>query len=850
MNNNFEPSSQGVFVPGLVKPILSPNINGVKVPELVDPSPTYQKNIDAKLISPQLFQYFFASDTNTNIPMELDLDFASSVINGETVYTFHDESFFPIDGQGFDNATLVGYVDQKWADINGTIRNFHFCLSINSAFTMRKGLTFNLTVDDDVWMFINSQLIIDLGGIHDLVDASVDLDAIIPPLTIGTTYPFDFFYCERKAPGSNLKIQTNILQMCEPNAIDYCGPISNLCITRRCPAANTPGVIPEGAGSNLGSKCSYSMAGEDITDKCIIATCNITTGVVVYNPLPLLEINCQQQVCNNATGISQLPSKCDSSRPCEETSETVTLIQAGYQAFQLSIARSAIRTMNLSMANVSVQVVHLALVVVHVFHPLVNVRIHVSIDPDFSVLVDNDNAKSIENSICPADEKFWTIGKLAGIIVAIVVLVGIIVITSVYLRKPFQYKIRIILDERKALVGQTLHVTHDGGVKKQLFKAGQGVDMPKLCGVSCLIVHYVGKTIDGTVFENTHHLPQFKQQLGKMVVLGSSSDDGVPEGLMMAIKTMKRQERASVTLRSKYAFGSAGVYGKILPNVTCVYDIELVAFSAIEDLSVKRDGSVSKRVIVAGNGEQRTRLESSIIMSYTLTDVATNKVLEQKKDQAYTVGDGDKVLADLDIVVLSMTAGERSMVTLGAKAGKDKKSLDITLIKSTQPEMFTADSRLTKATERKVKAGKLFSAKCYAEAIRWYQRAADLCELGTGEEDKAACQVLRVQCMVNQGVCRLLMTEYKATIQICTAVIGEDTNHIKAHYLRGKAYRELFEFEASRADFTTILAIDPTNADTLKEMDILKRREAEELSKEKIIYSKSMESFQTPTVRP
>lgn len=86
--------------------------------------------------------------------------------------------------------------------------NFHFCLETHAEFVYRQGQKFSFTGDDDVWAFINKQLVVDLGGVHAAVDAVVDLDTL--GLTEGEIYDFDFFMCERNSTGSNLKIKTSI----------------------------------------------------------------------------------------------------------------------------------------------------------------------------------------------------------------------------------------------------------------------------------------------------------------------------------------------------------------------------------------------------------------------------------------------------------------------------------------------------------------------------------------------------------------------------------------------------------------------------------------------------------------
>lgn len=110
------------------------------------------------------------------------------------VYSYISNSFFPIDGQGWGN--------------QGNGHNYHFTLELSTMFTYQAGQTFNFTGDDDVWVFINGQRVIDLGGIHGAASASVNLDTL--GLTAGNDYAFDFFFAERHLTESNLKITTSI----------------------------------------------------------------------------------------------------------------------------------------------------------------------------------------------------------------------------------------------------------------------------------------------------------------------------------------------------------------------------------------------------------------------------------------------------------------------------------------------------------------------------------------------------------------------------------------------------------------------------------------------------------------
>jgi len=159
------------------------------------------------------FNQWYHDTPGVNFAKNLNITLIKNKQSNPTTWTYDNSSFFPIDNQLFCKNV------PKCSGLNGTLgqpkvgyHNFGFTFMVHSTFTYQGGETFNFTGDDDVFVFINHKLAIDLGGVHGAAPASINLDAQQAQLglTQGGTYDFDFFYAERHTVLSDMKITTSI----------------------------------------------------------------------------------------------------------------------------------------------------------------------------------------------------------------------------------------------------------------------------------------------------------------------------------------------------------------------------------------------------------------------------------------------------------------------------------------------------------------------------------------------------------------------------------------------------------------------------------------------------------------
>ena len=181
-------------------------------PTLAGSSPTLtalgNTEIDNTPGSAGAFSNWYTNVSNT-APYSLVLTETSP---GSGVYDYTNTAFFPLDGQLLGN--------------EGRSHNYHFTYAISSTFGYEAGTgqQFKFTGDDDVWVYFDKKLGIDIGGVHGAETRTVKLDELLAGYADGN-YSFDFFFAERHTTQSNLQIETS-LRFVPPNDVPEPGSLA------------------------------------------------------------------------------------------------------------------------------------------------------------------------------------------------------------------------------------------------------------------------------------------------------------------------------------------------------------------------------------------------------------------------------------------------------------------------------------------------------------------------------------------------------------------------------------------------------------------------------------------------
>jgi fibro-slime domain-containing protein len=178
------------------------------------------------LSTPTNFAHWYADVAGVNavvpgvLPLERGADGSFSFDSG-------DAGFYPIDGRGFMMAPASESTATADPIVNdGEEHDFGFTTQIRYFFQYQGGEELSFSGDDDLWIFINRKLALDVGGLHTRVERTLDVDASATDLGLvrDGLYEIAFFHAERHSAGSNFRLTLTGFEpkhsLCQPTCGD------------------------------------------------------------------------------------------------------------------------------------------------------------------------------------------------------------------------------------------------------------------------------------------------------------------------------------------------------------------------------------------------------------------------------------------------------------------------------------------------------------------------------------------------------------------------------------------------------------------------------------------------------
>ncbi|KAJ6822804.1 70 kDa peptidyl-prolyl isomerase-like [Iris pallida] len=402
-------------------------------------------------------------------------------------------------------------------------------------------------------------------------------------------------------------------------------------------------------------------------------------------------------------------------------------------------------------------------------------------------------------------------------------------------------------------------ICKDGGIVKKILVAGHDIQTGDLDEVK---VKYQVRLVDGSV-------------------VAESSEEGswfyVNEGhfctaLPRALKTMKRGEKAVLTVQPQYAFGETGRapnYGfpAVPPNSALIIDIELLSLRSV--LDVTGDLMVLKKILREGEGVRRPNDGETARIRYTA--MIEDGILFERRgfnDELFEfVIDEEQVISGLDQAVATMLKGEFSRVTIKPDYGfgNDDTKRDMitvpahsTLIYEVELVDFTKEKELwemnshekVEAAEKTKQMGNnLYKFGKFLRAAKRCDKAVNYVNddgpFENGEEK--LFKSLRVSCWLNHAACCLKLKDFQETIKLCSKVLDIEICNVKALYRRAQAYMEAGDLCSAKLDVQKALEVDPQNRELKSLLLTLKQQQLENNRRDAKLYANMFERMRKDT---
>lgn len=369
-------------------------------------------------------------------------------------------------------------------------------------------------------------------------------------------------------------------------------------------------------------------------------------------------------------------------------------------------------------------------------------------------------------------------------------------------------------------------ICKDGGILKKVLAEGEKWENPR--DPDEIFVKYEARLDNGTVVSKSGGV-EFTVRDGLFC-----------PAISKAVKTMKKNEKARLTVKPQYGFGeqgrpASGEEASVPPNATLYIDLQVVSWKTVTEIG--NDKKILKKILKEGEGYERPN-DCAIVRVKLIGKLEDGTLFVKNghdgEEPFEFKTDEDQVIEGLDKAVLSMKKGEVALVTIPPHHafGTNEINLDLATVPPNasvyyEVELVSFDKekdswdlkdnaeKIQAAAKKKDEGNVWFKVGKYARASKRYEKALSFVEYDSSfsEEEKQLSKPLKISCKLNNAACKLKLKDYKEAKELCTEVLESDSTNVKALYRRAQAHIHLVDLDLAEADIKKALEIDPDNRD-------------------------------------
>ena len=252
-------------------------------------------------------------------------------------------------------------------------------------------------------------------------------------------------------------------------------------------------------------------------------------------------------------------------------------------------------------------------------------------------------------------------------------------------------------------------------------------------------------------------------------------------------------------------------------------------------------------------------------MTLDFTAYHGKRKLETRENVSFIVGEGQDhdIPKGLEKALEKMKRNEKAYITIYPKynfgaRGCEKFNIpanDATTLfydvhlkafeRAKESWQMDGDQKLEQAKLYKDKGTLFFKENKIDMAGNKYRKVIDMLEheISLKDEKEEERKVLLQAGRMNLAMCKLKACEWIDARDLCDKVISENANVPKAYFRRGEAHIQLNDYDLAKNDFSTCLALDPSNKAAKNKVTSCSQLMKNQKDKERKTYAKMFEKF-------